>query len=214
MSLGIDPDYRGMPVPGTEKDAPLGINPFATGPEGLTITARRVSPSLQARLFGRSWATGQLTTKFSFAQKQGYFEAEMNLPTCEKGAWPALWLLPAKGPWPLHGEIDFPETVGDGKVYWTVHTGQGGAHGHSQVVTKGDCAHGWHQYGVMWLPDRIGFYYDGDLVGQSATPSDFTEAMFLIVNLTIGGSWPGAPDPAATQIAMRVKYVKAWRLAQ
>jgi hypothetical protein len=209
LSLGVDRAFGG-----SDNGAPLGIDPFSTGPQGLTITARKADPALQPRLFGKAWTSGQLTTKFSFEQKYGYFEAEMDLPTCVKGAWPQFWLMPATGPWPLHGEIDFPETVGTGKIFWTAHSGASGRHDHTQIVSQGDCARGWHRYGVLWRPDGIGYYYDRHLVGQAPTPADFTEPMYLILDLTVGGSWPGAPDPATTQVTMRVRHVAAWPLTK
>ncbi|HWU04488.1 MAG TPA: glycoside hydrolase family 16 protein [Novosphingobium sp.] len=207
MSLAVDADYRG-----TDNGAPLGINPFTTGPQGLTITARKVSPALQARMFGRQWASGLLTTKFSFEQHQGYFEADMDLPVCQKGAWPAFWVVPAKGPWPLHGEIDMPETIGDGKIHWGTISGATGRKEEAHVVTPGDCSRSWHRYGMLWQGDSVGYYYDRHLVGQAKAAADYTEPMYIILNLAVGGSWPGPPDPAATQITMRVRRVSAWPL--
>lgn len=207
MSLGVDRDFHGA-----DNGAPVGIDPFSTGPQGLTITARKVDAVTQVRLFGRQWASGQVTTKFSFEQLYGYFEAEMDLPVCQKGAWPAFWLVPAKGPWPLHGEIDAPETIGDGKVYWTAITREAGRRDQQHITTPGDCTRRWHRYGVLWRPDSIGYYYDGHLVGQVRTPADYVEPMYMILDLGVGGSWPGPPDPAATQITMRVRRVTAWPL--
>ena len=206
-SLGVDRAFRGA-----DNGALVGIDPFATGPQGLTITARRVDPAMQAWLFGRAWASGQLTTRFTFAQLYGYFEAEMDLPVCQKGAWPAFWLLPAKGPWPRYGEIDGPETIGNGKIYWTTHMQDKGRNGQTEIVTPGDCTRGWHRYGTLWRPDSIGFYYDRRLIGHMPTPAGLTEPMYMILDLAVGGSWPGEPDPAATQITMRVRQVAAWPL--
>ena len=71
---------------------------------------------------------------------------------------------------------------------------------------------GWHRYGILWRRDSIGVYYDRHLVGQMATPSSFNEPMFMILDLGVGGSWPGPPDPADTQVTMRVKHVAAWAM--
>ncbi|MEH3038210.1 MAG: glycoside hydrolase family 16 protein [Sphingomonas adhaesiva] len=205
-TLAVDPDFAGQG--GTR---PLGLQPFATTRDGLTITARRADPAQKAALFGRTWTSGLLTTKFSFAQLRGYFEAEMDLPVCQKGAWPAFWLLPRNLGWPRHGEIDVPETVGTGKLFWTAHTLRNGKHDGAQVVTPGACERGWHRYGVLWRADRIGFYYDRRLVGQVATPDDYTEPMFLLLNLTVGGAWPGEPPATTDSITMRVRSVRAWK---
>jgi len=207
-TLAVDPDFAG--AGGTK---PLGLRPFATSREGLTITARRADPAQKAALFGRTWTSGLLTTKFSFAQLHGYFEAEMDLPVCDKGAWPAFWLLPRNLGWPRHGEIDAPETVGTGKLFWSIHTLANGKHDGSQAVTPVGCERGWHRYGVLWQRDRIGFYYDRRLVGQMATPADYTEPMFLLFDLAVGGSWPGEPPATTNSIAMRVRSVRVWKVS-
>ena len=206
MSLAVDARFDG-----TDHGESLGLDPFAITPDGLTITARKVSPELAARMFGHGWASGLLTTKFSFSQLHGYFEAEMDLPACEKGAWPAFWLLPVNGQWPVHGEIDAPETIGGGEVWWSTVASVAGKRVTTHQRTPADCARGWHRYGVLWRADRVGFYYDRKLVGEEATPADWTEPMFLLLDLAVGGSWPGPPDAGVSEISMRVRRVMAWK---
>ena len=205
-TLAVDPDFAG--AGGTR---PLGLQPFATSRDGLTITARRADSAQKAALFGRTWTSGLLTTKFSFAQRHGYFEAEMDLPVCDKGAWPAFWLLPRNLGWPRHGEIDAPETVGTGKLYWSLHTFAAGKHDGAQAVTPVGCARGWHRYGVLWRADRIGFYYDRKLVAEKPTPADYSEPMFLLFDLAVGGAWPGEPPATTSSITMKVRSVRAWQ---
>lgn len=207
-SLAVDREFAGIDGRG-----PIGIDPFSTDRDGLTITARRVGPDLANRLFGREWASGLLTTKFSFSQLYGYFEADMDLPGCVKGAWPAFWLLPVSGKWPEHGEIDAPETFGNGKVYWTVIAKAPAGKVDNQQTTPGTCTRGWHRYGVLWRPDVIGFYYDRKLVAKAATPKDYTVPMFLLLDLAVGGKLPGPPEPGTRTIAMKVREVSAWKVA-
>ncbi|MEH3046357.1 glycoside hydrolase family 16 protein [Sphingomonas adhaesiva] len=204
-TLAVDRNYAGV---GGKK--PLGIDPFSTSADGLTITARKAPAALAPALFGRSWTSGLLTTKFSFAQRHGYFEAVMDIPVCEKGMWPAFWLLPTTLGWPLHGEIDAPEAIGDGKLYWSTVSKASGRKEETHAITKPSCERGFHAYGILWRPDRIGFYYDRALVGQAATPADYTEPMFMILNLTVGGSWPGEPPATTTSATMRVRSVRVW----
>jgi hypothetical protein len=209
LALAVDRDFRGQ-----DGGAPLGIDPFSIGPDGLTITATKVGADKAARMWGKTWASGVLTTKFSFSQLHGYFEADMDLPTCVKGAWPAFWLLPVNGTWPEHGEIDVPETIGNGKIYWSVKTRPSapGKDGGSQFTSPGNCTRGWHRYGVLWRSDAIGFYYDRKLVAQTPTPPDYSVPMFMLLNLAVGGSWPGNPDPSLRQVSMQVRRVTAWKL--
>lgn len=204
-TLAVDRNFAGV-----GRKAPLGIDPFSTGADGLTITARKADPKLHAALFGRRWTSGLLTTKFSFAQRHGYFEAVMDLPVCQKGAWPAFWLAPRKPGWPLYGEIDAPEAIGDGKLYWSTLSKATGKKTETHKIIPGDCTRGWHRYGVLWRADKIGFYYDRRLIGQTATPADYSEPMYLLLNLAVGGSWPGEPAAATDRITMRVRSVRAW----
>lgn len=204
-TLAVDRNFAGV-----GGKAPLGIDPFGTSADGLTITARKADPRLRSALFGRSWTGGLLTTKFSFVQRHGYFEAVMDLPVCVKGAWPAFWLAPRKPGWPLYGEIDAPEAIGDGKLYWSTVSKASGKKTETHEIIPGDCKRGWHSYGVLWRADKIGFYYDRRLIGQTATPADYSEPMYLLLNLAVGGSWPGEPDAATSNVTMRVRSVRAW----
>lgn len=188
-------------------DATTAINPFKTGGYGLAVTAQRT----KGLPFSKTWNGGMLSTKFTFAQLHGYFEFNANLPACVKGVWPALWLMPTSGAWPQHGEIDFPETVGHAYNAWTIHDPSlpGKA---AQLRTPATCARGFHTYGVLWRADQIGFYLDRVLVGSQPTPADYTVPMFLIMQLQVGGAWPGEPDPSLNQVQMFVLRVGAWAL--
>ncbi|WP_174300235.1 family 16 glycosylhydrolase [Caulobacter sp. S45] len=184
-----------------------GSSPFALTSRGLVITATR-----QAQPSGRSWRSGVLTTKFSFSQMYGYFEFFADLPACVKAAWPGLWLMPEKAGWPRGGEIDAPETIGDGKVYWTAISGATGGKTQRQITSAADCTRTLHRYGVLWRPDRIGYYYDRHLVGGAPTPPDYDSPMYLLIDLNVGGGWPGQPDPALRQVSMTIDHVAAWPL--
>lgn len=194
-------------------DATTGVDPFATGAEGLTVTATR-RPGLP---FAKSWNSGFLSTKLTFSFFHGYAEVSADLPTCVKGAWPApLWLLPVSGPWPAHGEIDAPETTGKvdpttgmGANHWAVLSSATGKTGWGES-TPMTCLRGWHTYGVLWRADQIGFYLDRKLVASTATPADYTEPTYLVMDLIVGGAWPGPPDPSLQKVQMRVRRVSVW----
>ena len=187
-----------------------GSNPFKAAGYGVAFTAEKV-----AQPYGRTWRSGVLTTKLSFSQLYGYFEASMSLPVCTKGAWPAFWLLPEQTPgWPVNGEIDTPETIGNGNVYWTAISGAGGVKSQVQQTSYQGCIPGHHTYGVLWQPDTIAFYYDRKLVAQTPTPPDFTEPMYMLLDLNVGGQWPGDPDPALRSVQMFVSRVSAWTIPE
>ncbi|WP_158916574.1 family 16 glycosylhydrolase [Caulobacter sp. S45] len=183
----------------------LGSPPAYVETAGLVIAATR-----QAQPFGRTWRSQLLNTKFSFSQLYGYFEINAQMPTCVPGTWPAFWLLPETGVWPLHGEIDAPEIVGAGIAYWTVHSDALGVATSNTVSSPVSCTLGFHTYGVLWTANTIAYYVDRKLVGQTPTPGDYTVPMYLLLDLNIGGAWPGQPSASLTEQKMVVREVDAW----
>lgn len=182
-----------------------GSTAITVGANGLAITAtKRTQP------FGHTWRSAIINTKFSFSQLYGYFEVNANLPTCVAGTWPGIWLMPESGTWPAHGEIDWPEVVGTGHYYWTIHdpaiAGQ-----QTQVSSPANCTRGYHKYGVLWEPDTITYYVDRQIVGQVPTPIDFTIPMYLLIDLNVGGSWTGNPAASLTYEQMLVSNVSVWQ---
>lgn len=174
---------------------------FRRTPYYLSVTATKGSDG--------KWRSGYASTKFSFAQLRGYFEFDANVPVCTKGAWPALWMIPAEASyiWPQHGEIDVLEAVGDGKIYQSYHSitaPKGGVTRNTPV----SCQRGWHTYGVLWRKDTLSFYIDRKLTHSTRTPSDYTRPMYLIFNLAMGGGWAG--KPTVTREQMFVRRVTAW----
>ena len=213
----VDPAFPGVEN-GKLGTHPLGLDPFSTGAGGLTITARRVPAALRPKLFGREWMSGLLTSRNSFAMPWGYWEMEADLPLCEKGAWSGFWLLPREGKWPDNGEVDFPETIGDGTLYFSTHFKGNAAGGLSGGRTQehhpaSGCTRGLHRYGVRITPRTVAFYYDRAKVAEQPTPDGFGKPMFLLMNLAMRGPWAdskGLPSPKTGAIRMRVAAVRAW----
>ncbi len=191
------------------KGQPLGLNPFVVHDGLLDIVADRASPAVAPEIAGHPFVSGLLTTQAAFSQTYGYFEARMKLPS-GKGVWPAFWLLPADGSWPP--EIDVMESIGDpAKVYATVHTKTMTTTGVEMHPGPGD----FHTYAVAWDPKQIVFYIDGAETARSATPADMHKPMFVLLNLAVGGSWPGSPD-ADTPFPARltIDYVRAYQFGR
>jgi hypothetical protein len=68
-----------------------------------------------------------------------------------------------------------------------------------------------HTYGVLWTQDRIVWYRDDLEVARTANPG-LHAPMYLIVSMATGG-WNGNyPDPGFKKAAMRVDFVKAYRI--
>ena len=125
-----------------------------------------------------------------------------------QGMWPAFWLLgtnigdPNVG-WPKCGEIDVMENVGfePNTVHGTIHgPGYSGSGGIGAAYNGPVFADGFHTYAVDWSPNKIVWSVDGHAY-QTRTPADlggkswaFNHGFFIILNLAVGGYWPGDPN--------------------
>ncbi|UVF18413.1 glycoside hydrolase family 16 protein [Microvirga terrae] len=149
----------------------------------------------------------------SFSQAYGYFEVRAKVPK-GKGLWSAFWLLPIDGSWPP--EIDIMEVLGSSttQAVQTYHfndtSGKRAKAGTS--YSGSDFSTGFHSYGVDWQPGKLIWYVDGKETYRFSSPSVSAKPMYLLLNLAIGGHWPGDPD-AATPFpsTMEVDYVKVYR---
>jgi beta-glucanase (GH16 family) len=174
----------------------------------------------------RPYTSARIKTKGLFSQAYGRVEARMQLPL-GKGIWPAFWMLGddiGTAGWPKAGEIDIMENIGEaGRVYSTLHgPGYSGDHGISAKydLPAGEVVNtGFHVYAVEWSPNNIRFYFDDKLIAER-TPADlpagakwvYDHPFFLILNVAVGGAWPGYPDETtAFPQRMLVDYVRAYK---
>ncbi|RZU74443.1 beta-glucanase (GH16 family) [Micromonospora kangleipakensis] len=197
-------------------------NAVHDGQGNLVITARKENPANYQCHYGRcEYTSARLLTAATFTQAYGRFEARIKIPRGQ-GIWPAFWMLGndiGSVGWPSSGEIDIMENVGKepNTVYGTVHgPGYSGSGGISGSRTLGQpLADGFHTYRVDWEPNSIVWYLDGveyhrvDPGRLGGNRWVFDHPFFLILNVAVGGYWPGYPD-AATQFPqqMLVDYVR------
>jgi beta-glucanase (GH16 family) len=202
-------------------DRTTGGDPFSIVNGALVISATYVGAGntpAGGGATGPSYTSGQITTEGSFGQQYGYFEMRAKLPQ-GAGMWPAFWMLDNNsylgGGW--DPELDIMEAFGskaaDGEggptqSHWAIHTPSHSPGGWATLPNGGNAYNGYHTYGVLWTPQIIAFYIDGIQIGQTATPSDFTEQMYMIVNLAVGGSWPG--NAAGENAKMSIDYLRAY----
>ena len=203
-------------------------NAALDGAGNLVITARRETPGKKSRCwYGECrYTSARLKTQGRFEQTYGRFEARIRVPRGQ-GIWPAFWMLGANiqtAGWPACGEIDIMEHIGrePSNVYGTLHgPGYSGANGVGapSKLASGGFADAFHVFAVEWEPNRISWYVDGRLY-QTRTPADlppgsawvFDRPFFMLLNLAVGGHWPGDPD--ATTVfpqKMYVDYVRVYR---
>jgi beta-glucanase (GH16 family) len=190
----------------------------------LVITAQKVDLT---GLDGvpRNYTSARINTQNHFTQKYGRFEARIQLPT-GKGIWPAFWLLGDNhdtNPWPDCGEIDILETIGaSDTMYSTIHgPGYSGSKGLSTkfaLPAGQQVDNAFHLYAVEWSPNDIKFFFDNHLIVER-TPADlpsntmwvYDHPFYLLLNLAVGGNWPGNPDDTTVfPQRMLVDYVRVY----
>ena len=193
----------------------------------LVITARKELYK-GADGIARDYTSARLETAGHFQQKYGRFEARIKLPRGQ-GIWPAFWLLGDdfnSAGWPACGEIDIMENVGlePGKVHGTLHgpgySGSNPLTGAYTLPNHEALSDDFHVFAVEWAPDALRFYVDGHLFETQTVdsiPSSkrwvFDHPFFILLNLAVGGAWPGNPDPTTPFPAtMLVDYVRVYTL--
>ena len=143
-----------------------------------------------------------------FTFTYGYAEARIKVPSGQ-GLWPAFWMLPAD--YNSKPEIDIMEILGHTPNIYRMH------YHHSGGSVGGnwdgpDFSQDWHVIAVNWDSDEIVWYVDGvehfRFEDASAISS---EPMYLLLNLAVGGDWPGAPD-ASTPFPsyFEIDYIRVW----
>jgi len=176
----------------------------------LTITGDKRSASYAGQTF--QYASGVLCSVHE--QKYGYFEARLKVPAGQ-GLWPAFWLLGQVAA-PGVNEIDIHEILGHqpSTVYMTVHWGTDYDAGHKSDGSSWagpDFSADFHVFGLEWTPDAIIWTIDGVERKRHTGEGVPQVPMYVILNLAIGGMWPGAPD-ATTQFPAlyQIDYVRAY----
>jgi hypothetical protein len=144
-----------------------------------------------------------------------------------KGIWPAIWMLGNnidQVNWPACGEIDIMELLGQepNKIYGTLHWGTAPvghpSKGSNYVLSTGSFDQKFHVYSLIWLKDQVQIYVDDILYNTVTTANTagnaypFNSDFFFILNVAVGGNWPGAPD-ATTVFPQRmvVDYVRVFQ---
>lgn len=169
------------------------------------------------------YTSARLKTQGRLAFQHGRVEVRVKLPGGQ-GIWPAFWMLGANITsvgWPACGEIDVMENVGrePSTNHGTLHgPGYSGGSGISSTYTLSGgrkFSDDFHVFAIQWAPQSVTFSVDGT-VYATVTPAAlrgaswvFDAPFFLILNVAVGGTFPGAPD--ATTVfpqEMIVDYVR------
>jgi beta-glucanase (GH16 family) len=206
MQIYVDRGFRG-----TTKE-PLGLDPFRVTKGGLEIIADRAPDAIKPYIWNYDYTSGLMTTQPSFSQLYGVFEMRARVPK-GKGMWPTFWLLPTDRSWPP--EIDVFEILGNDPttLHTNAHSKATGKHTDApSVIHIPDASSDFHTYAVDWEADEIVWYFDGTEVARKPTPPDMHTPMYILVNLAVGGHWPGSPDASVCFPAtLAIQWLRAYR---
>ncbi len=176
----------------------------------------------------RSYTSARMVSRGKGDWKYGRFDIRAKLPY-GKGLWPAIWMMPSEsvyGGWAASGEIDIMEMLGHetNKVYGTLHYGgtwPDNVHtGTDYVLPSGDFVNSFHVFSLQWEPGEIRWYVDGIQyqtqkewhTKNGIFPAPFDQDFFMILNVAVGGNWPGDPDHTTLfPQRMFVDYVRVYK---
>ncbi len=155
----------------------------------------------------------QYRTPAKFAFRYGYVEARLRLPA-GRGLWPAFWLLPADQE--SRPEIDVVEVLGHdtdrARFHYHYRTPQDVRRSLGQSWAGPDLAAGWHRFAVDWKPGEITWIVDGRARWRVTGPAVSSERMYLVLNLAVGGNYPGPPDETTVfPAAVQADWIRVWR---
>ena len=188
----------------------------------LVITAKKETYQ------NREHTSARLTTEGKVEYKYGRIDVRGKLPKGQ-GIWPAIWLLGndlSSVGWPACGELDMVELLGH--TPQTVHGSINyGPQGNSWAYTKTtsytlpgeDFSDKYHVFSILWEENSIKYYVDDNLY-TTYTPNNivsgqswrFNHPFFFILNVAVGGDWPGNPDQTtAFPQQMLIDYIRVFQ---
>lgn len=188
---------------------------------------------IQALKKGRSYTSGRVNTQKKRDFLYGRFEARLKVPKGQ-GFLPAFWMMPTDeghyGQWPKCGEIDIMEVLGNEtkKEYASLHFGEPHQQKQKFYVAKGkDFAEDFHVFACEWEPGEMRFYVDGNHFftehdwftkkfgsPEVPYPAPYDQPFYLILNVAVGGNWPGNPAGSTKfeeNARLTVDYVRVYQ---
>ena len=198
---------------------------YTDSPENVTVQDGRLY------IFARNeggFTSARIKSQGLFDFQYGRVDIRAVLPIGQ-GIWPALWMLGSdidQVSWPACGEIDIMELVGHQPrlVHGTCHWGPNNAERQYNgtiapaLEFPATFADEFHVFSLIWEEDEVNILLD-DVVYHTITPADmngyeypFNDAFFFIMNVAIGGNWPGDPDETTPFPGfMAVDYIRVFQ---
>jgi beta-glucanase (GH16 family) len=194
--------------------------------DGVLVIKAQHEDRLREDGVAMHYTSARLKTQGKFSQTYGRFEARIKIPYGQ-GLWPAFWMLGediATVGWAVCGEIDIMENIGrePSVVHGTIHgprySGSDGIGASYTLPSKQRFADDFHLFAVEWEPGTIRFYVDNVLYetrSRTDLPTDakwvFDHPFFLLLNVAVGGDWPGDPDTTTVfPQSMQIDYLRVY----
>jgi beta-glucanase (GH16 family) len=200
-------------------------NAATDGQGNLALTAIKDSKG--------NFTSARIKTQNKFQQAYGRFEMRAKVVT-GNGMWPAFWMLGDNydsAGWPECGEIDIMEVRGTkpqtnlGSLHGPGYSGMHPLTGHDSLPDGGPIlSDDFHTYAVEWETGVVRFYLD-DMLYETRTPADipadagasahwvYDHPFFILMNVAVGGTFPGPPDGTTFPQTMLVDYVRVYSRA-
>ncbi len=181
---------------------------------------------------GNNYTSARLKTQNKFQQAYGRFEIRAKVVT-GNGMWPAFWMLGADyngNNWPQCGEVDIMEVRGTrpynngGSLHGPGYSGMHpltGTYVMPHVDGGPSLSDDFHTYAVEWETGVVRFYVDDNLF-ETHTPQDipvdaggagqwvYNHPFFILLNVAVGGTFPGPPDGTVFPQTMLVDYIRVY----
>ncbi len=200
---------------------PRPQNVSTTGWGTLALTALAEQASGDDGTTG-AYTSGRIQTVPAFLY--GHIEARIKVPA-GSGLWPAFWAIGQYSDgveWPAVGEFDVMETTNKATgLSANVHGPDGNGDPYQVRADQpidGSLAADWHVYSVDWTQDDLSFAIDGNEF-HSVDRADlqpgqqwvFDHPFNLVLDLAVGGDWPGTPEgDSAFPATMQVDWVRVY----
>ncbi|MED5016483.1 family 16 glycosylhydrolase [Paenibacillus chibensis] len=194
---------------------------YTDRPENVQVTGGNLVITARKEAYGgMNYTSARIKTQGLRSFTYGKIEARIKLPSGQ-GLWPAFWMLGTNIDsvgWPKSGETDIMERVNNNPyVNGTVHWDANGQADYGQVSGNLDFSQ-YHVYSVEWDSKYIKWFVDGQqynafyIENGTGNTEEFQRPFFLLLNLAVGGNWPGSPNNSTQFPAqMLVDYVRVYQ---
>jgi beta-glucanase (GH16 family) len=160
--------------------------------------------------------------------KYGRIEFRAKFPSGQ-GIWSAIWMLPSDnlyGGWAASGEIDIVEHLGHENkiVHGTLHYGGTWPENTSTAAaftrSKNSFSDDFHLFAMEWEEGIIKWFVDDSLYqtqtswysGNAKFPAPFDQRFHLLINVAVGGNWPGPADGTTLfPQKLEVDYIRVYQ---